>query len=293
MRIGQSGEYGDYLYTLPVIRSLTQNAHLYALERPWTRPNFRARSVHLKRLLEAQSYIHSFQPHQGEPLDHDLSTYRSGGHRVGENIPTKIARWARVEIDLETPWLEVSPDPRTKGRIVVNRCPRWQSFDTFPWVSIVRQYQKEILFIGMEGEWKAFCSNFGIVEYLRTADLMEAAQAIEGSELFIGNQSSCNAICEGLKHPNILEVCSFACDTTFQRPSTTYCVSGELHTEILGREFHHIPQPRRGMWEGTCQELTILGNSEEECKLMVRAEHVCRGLQIPLMNQIRCCPVSP
>lgn len=291
MTVGQGGELGDTLYTLPTIRALTQDATVFALERPWTRPGFPARAKSLTRLLESQDYIGSFRPHSGEPLDHDLSQYRSGGHRVGENIANKIARWARVQIDTQAPWLKAEPSEYTAGRIVVNRCPRWQSFNTFPWKKLVQQYQRDMLFIGLEGEWKAFCAQFGMVEYLRTADLLEAAQAIAGSSVFIGNQSSCNAICEGLKHPNILEVCSYAADCAYGRDSTVYCVTGELHVEILGKEFHHTPEPKRGQW--SYQGHMPYGDTEKECQLMVRAEHICRGLPIPLLDEIRTIQVFP
>ena len=283
MTVGQGGEAGDFLYSIPTFRSL-RATRLFALERPWTRPGFAVRSKTLSRLLVAQGY--TFSPHNGEPLDMDLSTYRSGGHRVGENIINKVARWARVKADISKPWLEVEPDLRTSGRIVVNRCPRWQSFNTFPWKGIVEQYKRDILFIGLEAEWKAFCTQFGMVEYLRTADLYEAARAIKGSAVFIGNQSSCNALCEGLHHPNILEVCSYACDCFFSRPSTLYAVTGELHVEILGKEFHYVPETTRGAFTGYCEGSPIYAMDEMQCKLMVRAEHICRGLPIPFMSEI-------
>lgn len=283
MTVGQGGELGDFILSLPTIKAL-QADRVVALERPWTRPGFIARSNALTRLIQSQGY--NFGHHNGEMLDVDMSTYRSGGHRVGENIVSKVARWARVEADTVRPWLETEPDPRTKGRIVVNRCPRWQSFNAFPWKKIVKQYQKDILFIGLESEWRAFCAQFGVVEYLRTTDLYDVAKAIAGCAVFIGNQSSCNAVCEGLKHPNILEVCAYACDCYYGRPSTLYAVTGELHVEIMGKAFHHAPEYVLGAFTGHCEDTPIYSMDEIECKLMVRAEHICRGLPIPPMAEI-------
>jgi hypothetical protein len=70
----------------------------------------------------------------------------------------------------------------------------------------VEAHRHESCFIGLQEEHLAFVEAFGEVPYLPTADLLEAARVIRGSRLFIGNQSCCFAICEGMKHPAVLEV---------------------------------------------------------------------------------------
>lgn len=285
MTAGQAGELGDYLFSLPTILEL-QARDIFAVERPWTRPGFLNRSKALTRLLETQDYIDTFRQHQWESLDHDLSPYRSIGGRYGDNISSKIARWARVSPDLSRPWLEVDPSPKTAGRIVINRCPRWWGV-RFPWRELVKAFQKDLVFIGMEDEYRAFCAQYGSVEYLRTADLLEAAQAIAGSELFIGNQSSCNAICEGLKHPNILEVCATSHDCFYGRASTTYCVTGEIYREILGREFRHMPKLSGYLWTGVVDGTLVQSIEKDQCEVMVRAEYVAKGLSLPSIVEIQ------
>lgn len=76
----------------------------------------------------------------------------------------------------------------------------------------LKKYEKDIVFIGSErdGEKDLFCGIAGInCEYRRVADAYEFAQVINGSNLFIGNQSLGLALAEGLKKPRAYEVYSF------------------------------------------------------------------------------------
>lgn len=285
MTVGVGPELGDAIYCLPTIRALGA-AKLYAVEVPWCRINWHRRSRALKRLVEAQSYVDSWQDHHGEHLNFNLTTYRAHGHKHGETIINRIARFARVQVDQSKPWLEVEPSPRTKGRIVINRCPRWLG-QRFPWKEIVSQFKREILFIGLETEWRAFCSEFGMVEYLHTVDLLEAAEAIHGSELFIGNQSSCNAICEGLGHPSVLETCITSFDCCTNRPNCTYSVTGDLAFDALGQSFSHIPEKRCTTYMGNVNGHQIWHPDAFLCELMCRASYLVQGLQCPPSAQIK------
>lgn len=285
MTAGVGGEIGDAIYALPTIRALGARK-LYGVEVPWCRPNWHGRSKALKRLVESQPYVDSWQDHHGEPLDINLSSYRAYGHRFGETIINRIARYARVQVDQSEPWLEVEPDPRTRDRIVINRCPRWLG-QRFPWKQIVQQFKRDILFIGLDGEWKAFCSEFGMVEYLRTGDLYDAARAIQGSHLYIANQSSCNAICEGLKHPSVLETCLTSQDCVTLRTNCTYSVTGEISFRALGQDFHHIPEKRGTAYVGNVQGTTAWHPDPFMCELMCRGLYLAKGLPIPPASEIR------
>src|SRR4029077_10091366 len=108
----------------------------------------------------------------------------------------------------------------------------------FPWAELVRVFGNDMAFIGLPGEYNAFCEVFGKVGYLPTKSLLEAAQAIAGAELFIGNQSCCYAIAEGLKHNSIQETSvSTAVDCIFPRANGIFCHDGALDTVILGQRF--------------------------------------------------------
>lgn len=285
MNVAVGAELGDFIYALPTIKAIGANK-IYAVDRPWTRPDFKGRSRFLKRLVESQPYVDSVEPHAGQPIGLDLSSYRSHGHRFGETIINRIARAARVKVDQSQQWLEVEPDKRTKDKIVINRCPRWHG-QGFPWREIVQTFKKDILFIGLESEWKAFCGEFGMVEYLRTNDLYEAAMAIRGSDAFIGNQSSCNAICEGLKHPSVLETCVSSMDCVTNRPNCTYSVTGKVSFSALGKSFHHEPAKRGICYVGIVEGERVWHPELFFCELMCRAAYLVKGLPIPHSEVIR------
>lgn len=71
-------------------------------------------------------------------------------------------------------------------------------------------------FVGTAAEHQDFCRSVGPVPWIATADFLDLARVIAGSELFVGNQSCPSALAEGLKHTMILEVypplpnCGFA-----------------------------------------------------------------------------------
>lgn len=285
MTAGIGGEIGDAIYCLPTIKALGAR-ELYAVEVPWCRPNWHARSSSLRRLIESQDYVDLWKPHRGEPLGINLTGYRNFGHCFGETIINRIARAARVKVDQSQQWLEVEPDPRTKDRIVINRCPRWHGMN-FPWKEIVQTFKKEILFIGLDSEWKAFCSEFGMVEYLRTNDLYDAARAIRGSDTYIGNQSSCNAICEGLKHPSVLETCVTSQDCVTNRPNCTYSVTGRVSFTVLGRDFHHVPPKRGTCYVGMVAGEPVWHHDISMCELMCRGVYLAKGLPVPPSAEIR------
>jgi len=281
MMVGTGGEIGDLLYALPTIRSL-RIPHIRNLERLWTRPQWLARSKSLKRLVESQDYIDSFQDWSGEPII-DLTTYRANGMKYGDTIIERIARHAGVKPAF-SPWLQVEPSKSTEGLIIISRCPRWKSF-WWPYKSIVAQLRPLLRFIGTDQEHKDFCAEFGFIERILCSDMLEVAQAIAGSLLFIGNQSSPFAIAEALHHPSVLEVCPTACDCVTHRANCVYSVDGSLDFEVAGKriQIESMVQPYSYQVGGRM----ISGRSEWECETMARAEHVIQGLPLPPIAAIR------
>jgi hypothetical protein len=233
-------DLGDIIYSLASIQSLGWGI-LYL--KPTQGNIFKL----LSRLVSSQEYIEGFLPHKGEPIDYDFSTFRRGGIPFGVRLAELHARWVKAKVDFTKPWLKVTPSEKTKGRILVGRTPRYRN-RFFPWKSLVEQYYRDMVFVGLESEWRSFCVQYGrYVEYLRTGDLLDVAEAIAGSELFIGNQSSPNAIAEGLKHNMIQETFLATPDCLFPRPNAIHCFDGNLSTTILGRDFEarHLPAPVR------------------------------------------------
>ncbi len=105
------------------------------------------------------------------------------------------------------PWIYgIELDPRGNGRIIINRTNRYPN-PLFRWREIVQHYGNRLLFVGTKEEHHTFCGKFGTVPYQPTRDLLEVAKLIAASAMFIGNQSACFAVAEGMKHRRLLEVC--------------------------------------------------------------------------------------
>ena len=231
-----SGCLGDLLYALPTIKAF-QTGDLRLCDRPWTKALL-GRHPAIVPLLKAQGCIADVSVYSnGDPIDHDLSTFRSGGLKYGDTVIERQARWVGAKAEISQPWLTVKePSQRTKGKIVVNRCERWPGFH-FPWKDLVHIFGSDMIFVGLVSEHKEFCREFGEIKYAPTANLLEVSALISGAELFIGNQSCPLAIAEGLHKRTIVEICCFAADCFHRRPGNVHCVDGGMSFEALGKHF--------------------------------------------------------
>lgn len=219
---------GDILFSLASVQSLGGGDYFLKPSGPHRL---------LQRLVSSQGYIGKFAVHRGEHIDHDFSTFRKGGIPWGVPLAKLHSDWIKAEVDFSQPWLSVEPSQETKGKILVNRTARYTN-RYFPWRSLVEQFHRDMMFIGLPAEWRVFCSSTGRhIPHLRTNDLYDVATAIAGSEVLIANQSSPNAIAEGLKHPLIQEACLNVPDCIFLRDNAHHCFDGNLDVEILGRRF--------------------------------------------------------
>ena len=194
------GDLGDIAFLCPSMKLIAKQTGepviLYGKNglRPWD--PLTERLWLIAPLLESQPYIHSVRAWNDEPIDYDASLFRDDGLPFGETLASRQALWLKLDPDFSEPWLSVTPEPYTSGCIVVNRSARYHNH-FFPWRELTEAFRDKMIFIGLPGEHNAFCEEFGRVGYFPTKTLLEVAQAIAGSELFIGNQSSCNAIAEG------------------------------------------------------------------------------------------------
>lgn len=106
---------------------------------------------------------------------------------------------------LHDPWLTPVEPIRIPGKpIIVNRTNRhlWGAEAGNGWHEqnfIKNGLADSAAFIGNPDEHAAFEDNFKIkIHYQKTEDLLEVARLIQGSEMFIGNQSSALSIAIGL-----------------------------------------------------------------------------------------------
>lgn len=183
----------------------------------------------LKPLLEFQNYISLVKPWEGEKIIVDLDDLRQHvvGMPYGSIHRWPFYLWPDMACNLNESWIGVykelhgvqsypSMDDVKKrdtheahNKIIINRTSRYHN--PFASYFFLRDYQEELVFAGMEQEHKEFCTQWDLdIPLLKVADFYELAFALNSCRFFVGNQSLCFAIAEGLKIPRILEACPYA-----------------------------------------------------------------------------------
>lgn len=232
------GDLGDCLYLMPSMKFAAEitgePATLYCKDGLRAHDPFIPRMPMIKDLFEAQDYIDAVRPWDGERIDFDASRFRDHGYPFGVTLAKLQAQAVGLGPDLSRQWIQVDPMPQTHGSIVVARSHRYRNF-RFPWTDLVRTFGEHMFFVGLSNEFVDFCAAFGEVRYLPTKDLYEVAKAIAGSSLFIGNQSSPYAVCEGLKHASLQETCLEVPDCIFPRDNAAFCFDGGVSVVVFGR----------------------------------------------------------
>lgn len=245
-----NGDLGDAVLTMGILAQMPGGPHTYLVE-PKDPDGFTATGrteEGARRLYEVSRDLVSSQPYIAEfrlATTVDRPFWRSGGFRGAglhrRNEPLMMAHLTHLnmttgmglKVDVNKPWLSVTGDPKAKGRIIINRTERYQN-RRFPWARVVSHYGPLLAFVGLPHEYSKFCMEFGPVDYLPTQNLLEMAQLIRGSELFIGNQSCANAMAEGLKHRSIQETSTFIPDCIFLRPNAQHCWDGSVILPAVG-----------------------------------------------------------
>lgn len=213
-----SGDLGDIIYFLPVMRAMGGGKLKITEVEPGsipTRQNLLENDAwqKLKQLLEYQEYVDSVEPSDHHDADVDGDAYRTPFHtamrtnyeQVKEISLVTWQAWAHG-VDpacQEEQWLTV--EPNRIARYVFSRTSRYTNPD-FLWSAVYDALGRDAVFLGTKDEYQQFISTVGHVPYVETDNLMEAARFIRGSDCFIGNQSCLYAIVEGMKHSALLEV---------------------------------------------------------------------------------------
>ncbi len=96
------------------------------------------------------------------------------------------------------------------------------------------------MMIGVPDDFAAFESEVGKIQCYKPPDLLAAAQVIAGAEFFIGNQSACLAIAQGLRHPGIaFERCRGVDNCDIPQIPTVKFDEGRPFEDFLERLAHH------------------------------------------------------
>lgn len=224
-----AGDRGDVVYALPLMRHMGITK-LYLCPDGGTRERMTLASAKsLGALVREQPYMETCTFRNTPPEGAiDLNQFRRllgpvyAGRYEYHNLSALQLRWFGFQEHHETErWLWVTPKVPANP-VIIARSGRYNS-NHFDWALVMKKYGDRAAFVGSHEEHAVFQSRFGTIQYQPTATLLELAQIIAGSELFIGNQSCPYAIAEGLKHPAILEwVPGPAQNCHFSRPGLVY-----------------------------------------------------------------------
>lgn len=245
-----SGDLGDIVALMSVLHGQPGAPHRLLLKDDGMTCGIERRAHIIIPLAESQPYISCCRIATPEDkIDWRSGEFRKGGYHRTTNtlVDAHAAHGLAVgaikrKVRGHDPWLTIEGYPDLERRVVVSLTERWRN-PHFPWKQITEIYGDAILFIGEPHEYALFCSAYGHVDYRRTKDLLEAAKVIAGSWMFIGNQSCCFAIAEGLKHRRILEVSIQQVDCIYPGGCVLHCIDGELTLPLLDGGEHFIPSP--------------------------------------------------
>lgn len=230
-RFLHSGHIGDIIAFLPLMKKLG-GGHLVITNHSDTpqlmMEGFKYDS--LKPLLMQQDYISgvSFEKNPKD-IDFDVTGFRK--YWGTGTIVEMQAKHFGIEPCIEK-WLEVKPNLHFRGKIVCCRSTRYRN-NLFPWKKIVEKFRDRIIFIGVHDEYGDFVNQFGEVHRSLVNNCLEIAQAIAGSDLFIGNQSSPFWIAAGLHHPLIQETCLETPDSIVRYDGANYFIDGINPIELI------------------------------------------------------------
>lgn len=241
-----AGDLGDIIYSLPVVKHFGGGEFLIE-PAPYTRVFLtRDKWCGIDLLLSQQDYITGVRGFRiGEYATFNLNDFRSAMNemmRQKRYMDKSLCDWMlethKVPLSARNvPWLNV--EPTRVAEVVINRSGAGRPHNScyhnwkFPWHRVWSKYVGQAVFIGNKAEHEMFCDTCGDIAYYPTANLLEAARVIAGSELFIGNQSVCHAIAEGLKKRIILEVWPQGPNCLFFRDNVTHFWEGNLNLPDL------------------------------------------------------------
>ncbi|MEO5647503.1 MAG: hypothetical protein ABIQ56_04015, partial [Chitinophagaceae bacterium] len=212
-----AGNAGDLIYALPTIFQLAKGKpiHLFLHE---DQPGIYGKNKHpmgnvmltkrminmLQPLMWHQPGITSCDPYNYDKVDFNLDLFREFPISLNRG---NIARWYflvfAVTADLSKPWLKAPVNNEFSDAIIIARSLRYNA----PGLNYNFMCEHgRCVFIGVDEEYEAMKQMIPQLEYRRVYDFLEMAAIINGSKLFIGNQSFPYSIAEGLKVRRMLEI---------------------------------------------------------------------------------------
>ena len=124
--------------------------------------------------------------------------------KVAKHLAQSHLEVVHESFDLSKEWL-FNIKPKKEAKIIINRTTHYHDKEEIDW-KLLSDYKKDILFIGLDYEYREFERKYFDVKRRICSNALEIAELIKGSNLFVGNQSLCFALAEAMKCPRVLEV---------------------------------------------------------------------------------------
>jgi hypothetical protein len=212
------GDLGDTVLFLPTLKHHNAGLILHHYHRcrdPYT-------ALHadvILPLVQAQPYCPEARywlPSDADNPDiQDGNSWRNSYNGYSQLCYAQTLCYGVTLEELQQPWITVQPKPIAP--VVINRSTRYNGHLDYH----LAQHHESV-FIGHRYEHDYFCERYYPIPYCPTVNLLEVAEIIAGSKVFIGNQSCCYAISEGLKHPTVQEVCPHCQTCLWERNNMAY-----------------------------------------------------------------------
>jgi hypothetical protein len=208
-----SGHLGDMIYAMPAMRSMASidgpiDLEISPIVRSQKLPPINPAGVEaIKPLLLAAPFIRSVtfvERMTAGARNLDVPRYARALPGEKSIAAAHLRKLVNYNVEwLSEPWLSVAP--LTLASVIINRSPRWHEPGAEGiWNRILDAAGGRAGFIGLQEDLVAFEQATGrSIRYVPTPNLLEAAKIIAGAEFFVGNQSACLAIAQGLGHPRI------------------------------------------------------------------------------------------
>lgn len=217
-----SGDIGDIIYSLASIKALGGGVLYLSPDCRFPYPRVPRMCASMSNdtinplvgFIRSQPYIWDVRYTRQMPFstDIDFNSFREfyKTHRP-ENYMSLFRLHllsCQAEYPENEPWLVCKESREIEGRpIIVNRTPRYHN-PKFPWGALIAQHGHRMAFVGLKPEYDEFCKlNTAVkVPWVKTDTLMELAAVVNGSKVFIGNQSTPLAIALGIGKNAIAEI---------------------------------------------------------------------------------------
>lgn len=230
VRVAHSGDLGDLIAFLPVLRQLGGGSIVCTQSN--NPRSFRGGFDLLRRLVLAQPYVDEFLwEDKPQGCTHDITQFRKPFYKPDRTLSHSQANAIGItELEME-PWLWAQKSSHSTGRVVVARSSRYRN-PNFPWRETLARYGDRMIFVGLPAEYQDFLSTIRRhrpqlkMEFYRIHDFMDLAELIAGADLTICNQSSPGWVAMGLGTPIVQETSpGNNKDSMVERANAIYCTT--------------------------------------------------------------------